>query len=145
MASILDTLTQAGSFTILVSGLNKAGLSDTLQGPGLLTLFAPTDDAFNALPPGTLSNLLQNPAMLRSVLLHHLVAGRVTSDEIKDQNINSALTQDGESVMIDVSLLGRIKVDAATVTRADVPADNGIIHVIDGVLLPTTMRGQQAA
>ncbi|HEX2950454.1 MAG TPA: fasciclin domain-containing protein [Armatimonadota bacterium] len=145
MADIIDVVTQSGSFTTLVSSLNKAGLTDNLRGPGPFTLFAPTDDAFNNLPPGTLDNLLKNPAMLRNVLLYHVVPSRVTSDDIKGQNINAARTMEGENITIDTSLLGRVKVDNATVTRADIVADNGIIHVIDEVLLPSSMRRQRAA
>lgn len=145
MADIIDFMSQSGSFTTLVSALSKTGLTDTLKGPGPFTIFAPTDDAFNNLPAGTLDNLLKNPDLLRNVLLYHVISGRVTSDDIKNQNINSARTLQGDSVSIDTSLLGRIKVDNATVTRADIMVDNGIIHVVDEVILPSSMRRQRAA
>lgn len=145
MADILTTISQSDNFSLLVSAINKAGLADTLRGAGPFTLFAPTDDAFNALPSGTLTALMDNPEQLRNLLLFHVLPGRITSDEIKAQEIRSARTIQGDALAIDTNLLGQVKVETATVTRADVLADNGIIHIISAVLLPDTLRGRMAA
>lgn len=133
-ADIVDTAV-AGKFNTLVAAVKAAGLVDTLKGPGPFTVFAPTDEAFAKLPPGTVETLLQpeNREKLRSILLYHVVAGKVTADEVV--KLDSAKTAEGENVTIKV-MNGHVMVNNAHVTKADIPASNGVIHVIDTVLLP---------
>lgn len=139
-ADIVDIASSDGRFTTLVAALGAAGLVDTLKGPGPFTVFAPTDDAFAALPAGTVESLLlpENKDQLTSILTYHVVPGAVTSDQVIGQRLSVA-TVEGSSVTID----GRggkfgptVKVNDATVTQADIIATNGVIHVIDKVLLP---------
>jgi uncharacterized surface protein with fasciclin (FAS1) repeats len=129
---IVDTAVAAGSFQTLATALQAAGLVDTLKGPGPYTVFAPTDEAFAKLPPGTVEALLQDPARLRGVLTYHVVPGAVTSGDVA--SLSSATTVQGSDLAIDAS--SGVKVNDAMVVLADVPASNGIIHVIDTVLLP---------
>jgi uncharacterized surface protein with fasciclin (FAS1) repeats len=135
--NIVDTAVAAGSFKTLVAALKAADLTDTLKGKGPFTVFAPTDDAFKKLPPGTLESLLkpENKAKLRAVLTYHVVAGKVTSTEVV--KLTSAKTLNGQSVSIGTSA-GSVMVNNARVVKADIPASNGVIHVIDTVLLPET-------
>ena len=133
MANIVDTAVQAGSFNTLVAAVKAAGLVDTLQGAGPFTVFAPTDEAFAKLPEGTVDNLLKDIPQLKQILTYHVVSGKVmASDVVK---LKSATTVQGSDVKIDASN-GGVKVNDATVTTADVAADNGVIHIIDTVLLP---------
>ncbi|WP_407890496.1 fasciclin domain-containing protein [Scytonema sp. NUACC26] len=132
MADIVDTAVNAGSFNTLVAAVKAANLVDTLKGAGPFTVFAPTDEAFAKLPEGTVDGLLQDIPKLTQILTYHVVPGKVTSSEVV--KLDSAKTVEGSSVKIDAS--NGVKVNDATVTTPDVTADNGVIHVIDKVLLP---------
>ena len=129
---LVDTAVEAGSFTTLAQALTAAGLVDTLKGPGPYTVFAPTDEAFAKLPPGTLDALLADKAKLTKVLTYHVVPGRVMAADVV--KLASAKTVQGQSVKI--STQGGVKVDNANVTQTDIGASNGVIHVIDTVILP---------
>ncbi|NMG21971.1 fasciclin domain-containing protein [Brasilonema bromeliae] len=133
MADIVDTAVNAGSFSTLVAAIQAANLVDTLKGAGPFTVFAPTDDAFAKLPAGTVDALLQDIPKLQKILTYHVVSGKVTSAEVV--KLDSAPTVEGSQVKIDASN-GGVKVNDATVTTPDVTADNGVIHVIDTVLIP---------
>ena len=132
---IVDTAVAAGSFKTLAAALQAAGLVDTLKSKGPFTVFAPTDDAFAKLPAGTVDDLLkpENKEKLKAILLYHVVSGKVTSKQVV--NMNSAKTVNGETVKIEVKD-SRVMINNATVVKADVEASNGVIHVIDTVLLP---------
>jgi uncharacterized surface protein with fasciclin (FAS1) repeats len=132
---IVDTAVAAGQFKTLAAALTAAGLVDTLKGTGPFTVFAPTDAAFAKLPAGTVENLLkpENKDQLIQVLTYHVVAGKVPSDKVV--TLTSAKTVQGGSVAISVKD-GAVKVDNANVVAVDVAASNGVIHVIDSVLLP---------
>lgn len=130
---IVDTAVAAGSFTTLATALDAADLIATLKGPGPFTVFAPTDAAFEKLPAGTLEGLLADKAKLSSVLTYHVVSGKVmAADVIK---MSSADTVNGKSVQIKV-VDGKVMINGATVVTADIEASNGVIHVIDSVLIP---------
>ena len=133
MADIVDTAVAAGSFTTLVAAVKAAGLVDTLKGAGPFTVFAPSDDAFKKLPAGTVEGLLADVPKLTQVLTYHVVPGAVMSSDITGP-ISPATVQGG-TLKIDPS--HGVKVNDATVTQADIKADNGVIHVIDTVLLPS--------
>ena len=135
-ADIVDTATSNGSFTTLVAAVKAAGLVNTLKGPGPFTVFAPTDAAFKKLPVGTVENLLkpENKAQLTKVLTYHVVPGKVMARDISGKKTN-AKTVEGSTVAIDASSAS-VKVDNATVSMADVNASNGVIHVIDSVIMP---------
>jgi uncharacterized surface protein with fasciclin (FAS1) repeats len=132
---IVDTAVQAGSFKTLAQALKAADLVDTLKGQGPFTVFAPTDQAFNKLPPGTLEVLLkpENKEQLRSILTYHVVPGRVTAGDVV--KLTSAKTVNGQEVRISV-LKGVVRLNDAKVTKTDIAASNGLIHVIDRVILP---------
>jgi uncharacterized surface protein with fasciclin (FAS1) repeats len=133
---IVDVAVANGSFTSLVAAVKAAGLVETLKGEGPFTVFAPTDEAFAALPEGTVESLLkpENRDMLTAILTYHVVPGKVlASDVVK---LSSATTVEGSSVDIEVKE-GSVFVDGAKVIQADVPASNGVIHVIDKVILPS--------
>jgi uncharacterized surface protein with fasciclin (FAS1) repeats len=132
---IVDTAVAAGQFKTLATALKAAGLIDTLKGPGPFTVFAPTDAAFAKLPAGTVETLLrpENKAKLTAILTYHVVAGKVTAADVV--KLSEAKTVEGQSVKIHV--MGKtVKINDATVTTADIHASNGVIHVIDSVLLP---------
>lgn len=131
---IVDTAVAAGSFTTLVAAVQAAGLVDTLKGEGPFTVFAPTDDAFAALPAGTVEDLLkpENKDKLTAVLTYHVVPGKVMSGDLSD-GMKAATVQGAE---VTIMTEGGVKVDAANVTTADIEASNGVIHVIDAVILP---------
>jgi len=131
--NIVQTALAAGQFTTLASLLTKAGLVDTLSSGGPFTVFAPTDAAFAKVPKATLDTLAENPAQLKSVLLYHVVPGRVAAADVV--KLTSAKTLEGRSVAIKV-VDGSVYVDQAKVTTPDVAASNGVIHVIDSVLIP---------
>ena len=136
-ADIVDTAVAAGEFTTLAAALEAAGLVDTLKGPGPFTVFAPTDAAFAAVPAEVLDALLADPEQLRAVLTYHVVAGQVTAADVV--GLESAPTVQGESVGIGV-MDGMVVLNgASTVVAADVAASNGVIHVIDTVLLPPSL------
>jgi len=131
--NIVQTASAAGSFSTLLALATKAGLADDLAGPGPLTVFAPTDAAFKKVPAATLRKLNANPTLLRRVLLYHVVAGNVTAAKVV--TLRSAKTLAGPTVRIRVT--GKtVRINAAKVKKADVKATNGVIHVIDRVLLP---------
>ncbi|MBF2021318.1 MAG: fasciclin domain-containing protein [Hydrococcus sp. C42_A2020_068] len=132
MANIVDTAVNAGSFKTLVAAIKAANLGDTLKGTGPFTVFAPTDEAFAKLPDGTLDALLKDIPKLKKILTYHVVSGKVmASDVIK---LKSAATVEGSKVKIDAT--NGVKVNDAKVSTPDVVADNGVIHVIDTVLIP---------
>ena len=131
--NIVQTAVTAGQFTTLASLLEKAGLVDTLAGGGPFTVFAPTDAAFAKVPKATLDALAADPAKLKSVLLYHVVSGRATAADVV--KLTSAKTLEGRSVAIKV-VDGSVFIDGAKVTTPDVMTSNGVIHVIDSVLLP---------
>ena len=135
-ADIVDTAKSAGSFNTLLAAATAAGLVDTLKGDGPLTVFAPTDDAFAALPAGTVESLLkpENKDKLVAVLTYHVVAGKVMSTDLSD-GMMAKTVQGGE---VKVSLTSGPMINDAKVVGADVAADNGVIHVIDKVLLPAS-------
>jgi uncharacterized surface protein with fasciclin (FAS1) repeats len=130
---LIETAASAGSFTTLAKALQAAGLVETLKGEGPFTVFAPTDEAFAKLPEGTLDALLKDKKKLTAILTYHVVPGEVTSDQVAA--LTSAKTVNGKELSIATSD-GKVTVGNATVTQADVPATNGVIHVIDSVLLP---------
>ena len=132
---IVDTAVAAGSFQTLATALQAAGLVDTLKGTGPYTVFAPTDEAFGKLPAGTVETLLkpENKEKLKAILLYHVVAGDVAAKQV--MKMSSAKTVEGQSVAISTSN-GTVMVNNAKVVTADVLASNGVIHVIDTVLLP---------
>jgi uncharacterized surface protein with fasciclin (FAS1) repeats len=134
-ADIVDTASNAGSFKTLVAAVKAADLEGTLRGKGPFTVFAPTDEAFAKLPPGTVESLLepQNKEKLKAILTHHVVAGNVGSAQA--MKLSNAKTVNGTELKLDASS-GNLHVGAATVTKADIAASNGTIHVIDTVLLP---------
>jgi uncharacterized surface protein with fasciclin (FAS1) repeats len=134
-SDIVDTAVAAGSFTTLAKALAAADLVGTLKGPGPFTVLAPTDEAFAKLPAGTLDNLLkpENKAMLVRVLTYHVVPGQVMAADVV--KINSAKVVSGDAVNIKV-VGGDVMVDKARVVKTDIIASNGVIHVIDSVLLP---------
>ena len=135
-ADIVDTAVSAGSFNTLVAAVKAAGLVDTLKGDGPFTVFAPTDEAFAKLPAGTVESLLkpENKDQLVAVLTYHVVPGKVMSSDIAGKKLEAATAQ-GSNLDIDASG-SAVKVDDATVVAADVTASNGVIHVIDRVVLP---------
>jgi uncharacterized surface protein with fasciclin (FAS1) repeats len=132
---IVDTAVGAGSFKTLVAAVQAAGLVDTLKGKGPFTVFAPTDEAFAKLPKGTVEDLLkpENKAKLVAVLTYHVVPGKVLAADVV--KLKEAKTVQGQSVKIVVEG-GKVKVDAANVVKTDIETSNGVIHVIDAVILP---------
>jgi uncharacterized surface protein with fasciclin (FAS1) repeats len=136
-ADIVDTAVAAGSFQTLVAAVQAAGLVEALKQPGPLTVFAPTDEAFASLPKGTLESLLkpENKDQLQAILLYHVVEGSVPSSEVV--KLRGAATLNGQRVDI-LAERGGVKVDSARVVSADVTCTNGVIHVIDSVLLPSS-------
>ncbi len=134
-ADIVDTAVSAGSFNTLVAAVQAAGLVDTLKGDGPFTVFAPTDDAFAALPEGTVENLLkpENKEQLIAVLTYHVVPGKVMSGDVSGKML-SVETVQGSTV--DVNGMSGVSVDGANVISANIETTNGVIHVIDQVILP---------
>ncbi|HET9215602.1 MAG TPA: fasciclin domain-containing protein [Terriglobia bacterium] len=133
MKDIVDTAVSAGTFKTLATALKSAGLIDTLKGTGPFTVFAPTDEAFAKLPPGTLDSLLKDPAKLKSILLYHVVAGKVLAKDVV--TLKSATSVQGAAIPISVTG-GKVMADNANVVKTDIMAGNGVIHVIDTVILP---------
>ena len=132
---IVQTAIKAGNFTTLATALTEVGLVDALKGDGPFTVFAPTDEAFKNLPDGALEGLLKDKEALKNVLLYHVVSGKVSSKEVVD--LNKATTLNGSDLNIKTNN-GKVMINDADVIGADVMASNGIIHVIDKVLLPPT-------
>jgi uncharacterized surface protein with fasciclin (FAS1) repeats len=135
LADIVDTAVAAGSFTTLAAALEAADLVDTLKGPGPFTVLAPTDEAFAALPAGTVEALLADPDRLRAILTYHVIAGEVPSSQVVQ--LSEATTVNGQPVEITVDG-NTVLIGDARVTIVDVQASNGIIHVIDKVLIPAS-------
>ncbi len=131
-ADIVDVAEKAGSFKTLLAAVQAAGLEDTLRGEGPFTVFAPTDAAFAKLPDGTVEALLNDLPRLRSILTYHVVAGDVRAADVV--KLDAAATVQGGKVDIDAS--NGVKINDAKVIKADVEAANGVIHVIDTVLIP---------
>ncbi len=132
---IVDTAVEAGSFTTLITAVQAAGLEETLRGDGPYTVFAPTDDAFAAVPKETLDALLADPkGALTDVLTYHVVPGKVMSTDLSDGMMVE--TVNGQSLQITVNDDGTVMVGDATVVTADIETANGVIHVIDTVLVP---------
>jgi uncharacterized surface protein with fasciclin (FAS1) repeats len=131
--NLVQTAVAAGQFKTLVSLVKQAGLASALSGKGNLTVFAPTDAAFKKVPAATLAQLKQDRALLRRVLLYHVVKGKVTSAQVV--KLRSAKTLAGPSVRIRASG-GSVRINNAKVTTADVAASNGVIHVVNAVLIP---------
>jgi uncharacterized surface protein with fasciclin (FAS1) repeats len=129
---IVDTAVKAGSFTTLVAAVKAAGLVETLKGAGPFTVFAPTDEAFAKLPKGTVDDLLKDIPKLTKILTYHVVSGKVMAADVV--KMKSAKTVEGSELKIDAS--NGVKINKSTVTTPDVAADNGVIHIIDTVLLP---------
>jgi len=130
-ADIVDTAVSAGSFKTLVAAVQQAGLVDALKGSGPFTVFAPTDEAFAKIPKAKLDALLGDKAALTKVLTYHVVPGKVMASDVKAGKV---ATVQGESLTLGTQ--GGVSVDQAKVIKADVVADNGVIHVIDSVLIP---------
>lgn len=136
-ADIVDTAVSAGQFTTLVAAVKAAGLVDTLKGDGPFTVFAPSDAAFGKLPQGTVTELLkpENKEKLQSILTYHVVPGKVTAADVTELSL--AKTVQGQYIDIATSN-GKVNVDQATVVKADIMTSNGVIHVIDQVIMPTS-------
>jgi uncharacterized surface protein with fasciclin (FAS1) repeats len=131
-ADLVDTAKSAGTFNTLVAAVEAAGLVDTLKGPGPFTVFAPTDAAFAKIPKAKLDALLNDKAALAKILTYHVVAGKVMAADVKPGMVK---TVEGDSLTIKVAG-GKVMVDKAHVTKTDIATDNGVIHVIDTVLMP---------
>lgn len=128
---IVDTAVSAGNFNTLATALTAAGLIDTLKGPGPFTVFAPTDAAFAKVPKADLDALLKDKAKLTAVLTYHVVSGKVMAKDVKAGNVKTVQGSD-----IEVATQGGVMVNNAKVTATDIEADNGVIHVIDTVIMP---------
>jgi uncharacterized surface protein with fasciclin (FAS1) repeats len=132
---IVDVAAQAGTFKTLLAAATAAGLVETLKSPGPFTIFAPTDAAFAKLPEGTVANLLkpENKETLARILKHHVVAGKVMAKDIAGKKM---MVETAAGTKLDVDATSNVRVGGATVTAADIAASNGVIHVIDSVVLP---------
>jgi len=131
-ADIVDTAVAAGQFTTLVKAVQAAGLVDTLKSTGPFTVFAPTDAAFAKLPAGALDSLIANPEKLKAVLTYHVVSGKVMAKDVKPGAVK---TVEGASAMLSARG-GKVMIDKATVVKTDIECSNGVIHVIDSVIMP---------
>ena len=133
---IVDTAVGAGQFKTLAAALGAAGLVETLKGPGPFTVFAPTDEAFGKLPEGTVEDLLkeENREKLVAILTYHVVPGRVMASDVVE--LTKATTAQGSDIAVSV-VEGKVMIDGAQVVRTDIEASNGVIHVIDSVILPS--------
>jgi len=136
---IVETAVAAGSFKTLAKLLTDAGLIETLKGPGPFTVFAPTDEAFAKVPAATLAALGKDKAALKNVLLYHVVAGKVMAADVVKMNGKSAKTAEGQDVAIMV-MGDKVMVNKSNVVKTDIVAKNGVIHVIDAVLLPPAKK-----
>ena len=131
---IVDTAVKAGNFKTLVAAVQAAGLVDTLKGPGPFTVFAPTDEAFAKIPKATLDALLKDKAALTKVLTYHVVAGKVMAADVKAGKVKTV-----QGSELTIGTMGGVTVDNAKVIKTDVVAKNGVIHVIDAVLVPASV------
>ncbi|MBW4542535.1 MAG: fasciclin domain-containing protein [Myxacorys chilensis ATA2-1-KO14] len=138
MANLLETAAQAGSFSTFLEAVNKCDLASTLTAEGSLTLLIPTNDAFTKLPEGTLDALLEDVTKLKKVLMYHVVFGDVRSQDLAE--IDEAPTVEGSIIAVDHSSNG-ITVNDVRVLKTDMLADNGVIHEIEGVLMPAIVAG----
>ncbi|MEO7134487.1 MAG: fasciclin domain-containing protein [Vicinamibacterales bacterium] len=132
MSNIVETATTAGSFTTLIAAVQAAGLGDTLSGPGPFTVFAPTDEAFAKLPAGTVQGLLKDIPKLTEILTFHVVPGKLMAADVA--KLTSATTVQGQNVTI--AALDGVTINGANVITPNIEAENGVIHVIDRVILP---------
>jgi uncharacterized surface protein with fasciclin (FAS1) repeats len=139
MADLVETAIAAGNFNTLINAAKAVDFLETLKSPGSFTLFAPTDEAFANLPEGTLDLLLQDIPKLRKIVAYHIASGDVRSDDLVQ--INEAETLEGSIVAIE-SANGKFKVNNANVLKTDVLTDNGVIHIIDAVLMPAMVAGK---
>jgi len=130
--NIVDTAIAAGKFTTLVAGIKAAGLTDTLTGKGPFTVFAPSDEAFKKLPSGALDALLKDTAKLKAIVSYHVVAGHVSAKDVRSGEV---MTLQGSALTAVMSPSG-LQVNGAHVKQADMPATNGVIHMIDAVIMP---------
>ena len=130
---IVDTAVSAGTFNTLAAALKATDLIGTLKGAGPFTVFAPTDEAFAKLPKGTLDALMKDPVKLKGILLYHVVSGRVMASDV--EKLKSAKSMQGSSISITAAG-GKVMADNANVVKTDIMASNGVIHVIDTVILP---------
>ncbi|MEH2128908.1 fasciclin domain-containing protein [Nostoc sp.] len=138
MADLVETAIAAGNFNTLIEAAKAVNFIETLKSPGSFTLFAPTDEAFANLPEGTLDSLLQDIPKLQKIVAYHIASGDVRSDDLVQ--INEAETLEGSIVAIE-SADGKFKVNNANVIKTDILADNGVIHIIDAVLMPAMVAG----
>jgi len=138
MADIVETAVNAGTFNTLVKAVEAAALVEILKSPGPYTVFAPTDEAFNKLPEGTLDSLLQDIPKLKRIVLYHVAFGDVRAEDL--MQIEEAETVEGSIVAIESS--DSIKVNDANVLKTDILTDNGVIHVIDAVLIPALVAAE---
>lgn len=132
MPTIVDIAVQAGSFNTLVQAVQAAGLVETLSGEGPFTVFAPTDEAFAQIPQDTLQAVLANKEQLTAILTYHVVPGKLMAADV----VRNSQLQTAQGQSITVSTEGGVKVDDANVVQTDIEADNGVIHVIDKVIMP---------
>lgn len=139
MADLVETAINAGNFNTLVKAAEATNLIEVLKSPGSFTLFAPTDEAFANLPEGTLESLLQDIPKLKKIVAYHVASGDVRSDDLVQ--INEAPTLEGSIVAIE-SAGGKIKVNNANILKTDILTDNGVIHIIDAVLMPAMVAGK---
>jgi len=139
-SDIVETAVAAGNFKTLATALTEAGLIETLKGNGPFTVFAPTDEAFAKIPKADLENLLKNKEQLKKVLLYHVVSGNVTSADVV--KLTSAKTVEGSNVAITVKDKN-VMINKANVVAVDVMASNGVIHVIDSVLMPPAPKAKK--
>lgn len=139
MADLVETATNAGTFNTLLEAVVAAEVGDLLKTPGPYTIFAPTDDAFAKLPEGTMNSLLQNLHKLKRIVTYHVAPGDVRAEDLRE--INEAETIEGSVLAIE-AVDGGIKVNDANVVKTDILADNGVIHVIDAVLIPALVAAE---
>jgi uncharacterized surface protein with fasciclin (FAS1) repeats len=132
MKNIVETAIKAGNFKTLINAVQEAGLVDTLSSDGPFTIFAPTDEAFSKLPSRALKEILQDKEKLTNLLTYHVVADKIMSNEVI--NLNTTKTVNGKDIIIDTSK--GVKVNKASIIKTDIKCSNGVIHVIDNVLLP---------
>jgi len=137
-ADIVDVAINDGRFTTLVKAIEAAGLVETLKGPGPFTVFAPIDDAFAKLPPGTVDGLLADVPQLKNILLYHVVPGKVMAADVA--KLTEAATVLGAPVKVTVTPDGKVMINDANVIVADIEASNGVIHVIDTVIIPPAAK-----
>ena len=141
MKTIIETATEAGKFTTLLAALKAAGLNDSLNAAGPFTVFAPTDEAFKRLAPGSLDGLLKDVPSLRKILSYHVVPSRIAAKDVRPGDIK---TLEG-SALVAAAAAGGVTVNGARVVQADIADTNGIIHVIDNVLMPKSVALPVAA